>query len=213
MAVIISVSVKSKKYDFLAGKEFYVYYTSVERSISLANTVSREQQLLGGAGYICENFNYYISAFLYDNFEDAKSVAQKNLSAYPDGGVMPKKTQKLNKKAKKVIKNDEKCSNCVHIFENTFNCFYDLALENDEKMLTEAAVFNKVFKQLESLNSLSKKIEDINSPLSFELDSLISKVKKYLATANTTVERGSGLKLLCFEIIDGYNTIANWLNG
>lgn len=212
VGVLIAFSVKSKKFDFISGKEFYVYYTSAEKSLSGAQTSAKNQQSIGGAGYIFENYNFYISAFLYENFEDAKAVAKKNITAYPDGGVTAIKTQKLTKKAKKVMKNEEKYLNCVQNFENAFYDFLRLSQENDEKLLSEVVVFNKVFKRLEGLVDLSKKFEDINSPMSFELDSLIAKIKKYLASSNTTIERSSGLKLLCFEIIKQYNTIANWLN-
>ena len=213
IGIIIAGSIKSKSYEFISGKTFYYYYTNIESSLNRAKSLADSQKSAGGAGFVFEeNKKFYVCAFLYDKMEDAKIVIDQNKEAYPDGGVITKNTQKLTNKAQKLIKNDEYLISAVHLYGDCFNAFYDLAIECDKNNLSEAEVFSKVFVYYEKIVDVCGKFDNINSPVSINLDSLLTSVKEYLSQTKTSTERSYKLKQLCFEIIDKYNQLAGYLN-
>lgn len=212
IGIIISVSIKSKKYYFMNGQSFYIYYTETESTLQRAKNVASTQQSSGGAGYIIDGSTYYICAFMYVNSVSANEVVEKNKTNFPNGGFIIKSTLQLSSKAKKIVKNEEKYITSIYLFEDAFNAFYDLAIECDSKNLSEVEVFNQVFVYFEKFMELSSKFEDINSPFSLNIDAMALSIKDFLSNSKTAIERSSGLKYLCFEIISYYNNIAGWLN-
>ena len=208
---IIALSVNTKKYYFVDGMEYYIYYTHRESSLSRAESLADTQKKNGGAGFIVEKNGFYVCAFLYKDKIGAQTVKENNNESYPEGGVITQNTQKLTKRAKNIMKNNQNYASCIHGFEDAFNEFYDLALKCDSQNLSEVEVFNAVFLRYEKINSLSVKFEDANSPFSLAVDSLAILVKDYLTSSKTAVERSSGLKEICFEIINLYNLVAGWL--
>ena len=212
VGVLFNISAKRKKYLFTSGRVFYVYYTTITSATNASEIVSTQQKS-GGAGFpLEEGAKIYVCAFLYENFEDAMLVKNANIEAYNNGGIKEIKTQKMSARAQKVVKNCENYTKLVHLLEDCFNDFYSMAISHDENKLNESETFSRVFLWLTQANTLNDNFEKTDN-ISAVCELLAYEIKDFLATKTGRIERCSGLKLMCFKIINLYNAFANLIEG
>ena len=211
LGIVISKSLGGKKYYFASGATFYCYYTE-ETTAQNAESATYYQKKSGGAG-----FNYslgaktYICAFLYKTKEEAERIKQTNIISYAQGGIIELKTTPLSSRAQKIVKNNEAYISLIHFFEDAFGECYNLAVMLDNQTITESKLLTKVLLMLEKANEINAKFE-ITDPLCASIELLCFEMKDYMAKTNGKIERSSGIKLLCFKIVELCNACAEILN-
>ena len=206
---IIGISLKTKKYLFASGQTLYAYYTAFCDSSAVAEAESANQKDLGGAGYVYSQQGYYVCAFIYTNREDAESVCRKNAG----GGIVEIKTQIMSQKLQKMVKNNENWLNMIHLIEDGFNALRQVAIDSDLENLSDAEVFSRIFVWLEKANDLSYKFSKTDDVMNEICDLLIFDLKNFIASSGTMPQRSSGLKGLCFKMIELYNLSVSCLEG
>lgn len=211
LGVVINASGKKKIYIFIEGATFYAYYTEEALGNNIENSVSTQKQS-GGAGYpYGEKQSKYICAFLYKSQKDANSVMDANYKEHPQGGVVEIKTTKLSKRAKKIMNSTENYLLLFHFFEDCFNECHNLSISWDNASLTEAKLLSTVLLLLNKANEICEKFETTDD-LCAPIELLGFEIKEFMTKTTSKVERSSGVKLLCFKIIELFNIAAEILN-
>ena len=211
LGFILSKGLKRKSYVFSNGAVFYAYYTETAKNLN-ADSVCDSQKRSGGAGYLYSlGLNNDVCAFLYKTKEEAERIKQANITQYSKGNIIELKTTALTNHAQKLVKNSEAFTSLIHLFEDVFNEFYDLAKMLDSMLITESKMLTKVLLILEKTNETGEKL-DAKDELSASVELLSFEIKDYLAKANSKTEKSSGIKFLCFKIIELFNASAEILN-
>ena len=202
---------KRKNYTFADGTSFYAYYTS-EQTQENIDSSALKQKKNGGAGYIYEQgTKKFVCAFLYKTKQDAQNIKAANINLYPNGDVVEISTLKLSSRAKKILNNTENYLLLFHFFEDCFYECFNLSLEWDSSKLTESKLLSKVLLLLNKANEICASFE-ISDDLSASIELFCYEIEEFMAKTTSKVERSSGIKLLCFKIIDLFNVSAEILN-
>ncbi len=147
----------------ITTKSFNAYAIMIESTEDkqYAEELSQELQLAGAGGYIMYDLQYQVLASAYLDSNDAQSVLNKVMSAYPNAEIKILKINACELPSFSNKENNEIIKEGLEIFKTTYQQLYDLCIQLDTSSITSADCKVKITELLNSVSGVSSKFRDV----------------------------------------------------